>query len=366
MARRKIGKIREVKIDIASYSYLINGIAGVGKTTTVCEIGQKEYGTDGFLLLTIGQEPEPEHIGNLWNERAKDWDDLEEIIDTICEYKSEDYPNLRMIGVDSVDEVFRLAEQKVISLHNQKVSNPTDRISTIKSAFGGYQAGENKVIDIVSSTLFKLRDHGISLFFIGHTKTKNKKDQMLDVEFEMLTSNLDNKYYNCIKDKVNVVMCAYVERELTDLETRKDAFTKKQKQVGKIASEKRVVTFRDEEYAIDVKSHLAYICPKCDLDSTVIINELKQAMIKQSNSFHNELTEKDIENKISKERQELEAKKPVDETKVKEDKLDKIRTNLAKLDMAKLQPIMKNYSITNFNNAKDIPMEALDEILSLI
>ncbi|HDK7176539.1 TPA: AAA family ATPase [Clostridium botulinum] len=137
MAKRKIGRIRQVKKDIASYTYLMNGVAGIGKTTTVCEIGQKEFGMDGFLLLTIGQEPEPEHIGNLWNERVEDWDDLEDVIETLCEYKNEDYPDLKMIGIDSVDEIFRLAETKVIELHNKKVTNPTDKVDTIKKCFGG-------------------------------------------------------------------------------------------------------------------------------------------------------------------------------------------------------------------------------------
>ena len=371
-ARRQIGTIREVKLDLASYSYLINGVAGVGKTTTVTEIGQKEYGVDGYLLLTIGQEPEPDHIGNVWQERATDWDDLEEIIETICEYKDEDYPKLRMVGIDSVDEVFRLAEQKVIELHNKKITNPTDKITTIKSAFGGYQAGESKVVDLVSTTLFKLRDYGISPFFIGHTKSKNKKDQMLDIEFEQITSNLDNKYYNCIKDKVNIVMCAYVEREMTDLETMKDAFSKKQKQVGKISSERRVVSFRDEEYAIDVKSHLKYIVPKCELDSDVIIRELKEAIKKQSESFHGEKSDKEIVAKVEQQVEEQSHRKigkkddVVDETPIKEDKLNKIKTNLAKLDMAKLQEIMAKYSITDFNNVDVISMEALDKILELI
>ena len=371
-ARRQIGTVREVKMDLANYSYLINGVAGVGKTTTVTEIGQKEYGVDGFLLLTIGQEPEPDHIGNVWNERATDWDDLEEIIETICEFKNEDYPKLRMVGIDSVDEVFRLAEQKVIELHNKKVTNLADKITTIKSAFGGYQAGESKVTDLVATTLFKLRDYGISPFFIGHTKSKNKKDQMLDIEFEQITSNLDNKYYNCIKDKVNIVMCAYVEREMTDLETMKDAFSKKQKQVGKISNERRVVSFRDEEYAIDVKSHLKYIVPKCELDSDVIIRELKEAIKKQSESFHGEKSDKEIVAKVEQQVEEQSHRKigkkddVVDETPIKEDKLNKIKTNLAKLDMTKLQEIMVSYSITDFNNVDVISMEALDKILELI
>jgi len=371
-ARRHIGTVREVKMDLASYSYLINGVAGVGKTTTVTEIGQKEYGVDGFLLLTVGQEPEPDHIGNVWNERATDWDDLEEIIETICEFKDEDYPKLRMVGIDSVDEVFRLAEKKVVELHNKKATNLADKATTVKSCFGGFQAGENKVLDLVSTTLFKLRDYGISPFFIGHTKSKNKKDQMLDIEFEQITSNLDNKYYNCIKDKVNIVMCAYIEREMTDLETMKDAFSKKQKQVGKISNERRVVSFRDEEYAIDVKSHLKYIVPKCELDSDVIIKELKEAIKKQSESFHGKESNKEIAEKIEVQAEAQTHRKVgkkvevVDETAIKEDKLNKIKSNLAKLDMAKLQKIMVDNSLKDFNDVNTISMKVLDEILELI
>lgn len=367
MARRKIGKLREVKVDIANYSYLINGIAGVGKTTTVCEIGVKKYGVEGFLLLTIGQEPEPEHIGNIMNERAADWDDLEDIIETICEYKNEDYPSLKMVGIDSVDEIFRLAENKVIELHNKKVDTPAKRTDTIKSCFGGFQAGENKVVDMVSNLLFRLRDYGISLFFIGHTKQKNKKDLMTDIEYELITSNLDNKYYNCIKDKVNIVMCAYVEREMTDLETMKDAFTKKQKQVGKISSESRIVSFRDEEYAIDVKSHLKYIVPKCRLDADTIIEELETAIRKQSESFHGEKTNDELSAKRKEQSEEVKNIKPKEESlESKENKLDKIKSNMASLDMAKVQEVMAKYKLASFADAEVIPSDALNELIGLI
>lgn len=367
MARRRVGKLREVKVDIANYSYLINGVGGIGKSTTVSEVAVKKYGVKGYLLLTVGQEPVPEHIGNIYNERVVDWDDLEDAIDSICEYKDEDYPDLRIVGIDSVDEVFRLAEKKVIELHNRKF--PEKRTDTIKSAFGGFQAGENKVVDIVVSTLFKLRDYNICPWFIGHTKTKNKVDQILDIEFEQITSNLDNKYYNAIKDKVAVVMCAYMERQMTDLQTAKDAFTKKNKQIGKIASEKRMVTFRDEEYAIDVKSHLKHIVPKCELDSDVIIKELEEAIRKQSEMFHGVKSDKEIEEK--KMEQEKEQAEPIkapkiDELELKTEKLDKIKSNIQRLDMTKVQPIMQEYSVADFTNIEIIPMECLDSILELL
>lgn len=367
--RRRIGKLREVKVDIANYSFLINGVAGVGKTTTVSEIAVKKYGVDGYLLLTIGAEPMPEHIGNIYNERVADWSDLEDAIESICEYKNEDYPDLRIVGIDSIDEIFRLAENEVILKHNRKY--PDKRTETIKSAFGGYQAGENMVINMVIETIFKLKDYNICPWFIGHTKTKNKVDQISEIEFEQITSNLDNKYYTAIKDKVSVVMCAYMEREMSDLQDVKDAFTKKNKTVGKIASEKRMVTFRDEEYAIDVKSHLKHIVSKCELDSDIIIKELEDAIRKQAEIFHGVKTDEQIE-EIKVEQAKAVAEEPiktastVDLLQVKTDTLEVIKGNLGKLDMTKLQEIMGRYGIADFQDVEKIEMDCLDEIMALI
>lgn len=142
----------------------------------------------------------------------------------------------------------------------------------------GVQAGEDKVVDIVTDTIFKLRTYGYGLTLIGHTKVKGKKDEMEDVEYELLTSNLPAKYYNAIKDKVNLVGTAYIEREYVDLKTARDAYTKGDKLKGRIASEKRVVTFRDEEHAIDVKSHFPNIVSKCEFNAQSVIKAIKDAI----------------------------------------------------------------------------------------
>lgn len=301
MARRKVGKRKEVMVDFASYCYLFNGIAGIGKTSLSYEVGKTLYGEDGIMILTIGQEPEPAHLGNILSDRAKIWSDLSEMIEDLVEYRTTDYKDLKLIAIDTVDEVFRLAEQEVLDLYNSTVVIDK-RVKSIKQAFGGFQAGENKVVDIVVSTLFKLRDAGYGIFFIGHTKTKNKKDPMTDIEFEQLTSNLEAKYYTAIKDKVNVVCSAYIERQMNNLETVKDAFSKKEKQVGRIASEKRVIVFRDEEYAIDVKSHFEYIEPKIEFSAPVFIETVLTAIKKQHDKFHGESTVAEME--VIKERQQ--------------------------------------------------------------
>ena len=90
------------------------------------------------------------------------------------------------------------------------------------------------------------------------------------------------------------------------------------------------------------------------------------------NSRTNKITDAEFKKKQKEEVKELANKKSekkgeaVDETPVKEEKLSKIKANLSKLDMAKLQGIMASYSITDFNNVDVISMEALDKILELI
>jgi len=86
--------------------------------------------------------------------------------------------------------------------------------------------------------------------------------------------------------------------------------------------------------------------------------------------FHGNITDDEFENKVKKEREEESQKevetKLVNDENIKIEKLDKIKQNFSKINMESLQPIMAKYSISNFNEASAIPMEAFDEILALI
>ena len=162
-------------------------------------------------------------------------------------------------------------------------------------------------------------------------------------------------------------MCAYMEREFTDIKTRKDVFTKTNKDIGQIKSEKRVVSFRDESYALDVKSHLKNICDKCELNADTIIAELKEAMKKQNGMFGGEMTDKAIDEKVKKEREEQSNTQPkVNNIELKQNKLEEIKQNLSNINMEQLQDIMTKYKLSSFEDVSVIPMECLDDILKLL
>jgi len=340
MERRKIGSKTSVALDFADYSYMLNGTAGIGKTTTAVEIGQKLYGEDGVLLLTIGEEPKPEHMGNVLNEVAKDWEDFSSILKLLIKYKKEDYPDLRMVAMDTTNEIFRLAEAFVVAKYNN--DNPTKKVGSIKGAYGGFQAGENMVVDLVVRAIFPLRNAGICPFFIGHTKKKNIKDIQTDIEYEVTTSDLDSKYYNAIKDRVSIVGCAYVERIMNDVKTVEDAFSKKNKKVGRIESEKRVVAFRDEEHSIDNKSHLKFIAAKVDFTSDDIIEGIQTAIKKQVEYYKKPISKIDTPKK-----EVIAPKEIIEDTPKAEDILSESKTPTKDMtvDAAKNEELLKNITV---------------------
>ena len=126
--------------------------------------------------------------------------------------------------------------------------------------------------------VMKLQDAGYSILEIGHTKTKSKSDVITQVQFEQLTCNLDNKYYNALKDKVNLVAMCYFEHVIDNVEEKKNAFTKKMDKVGELVDRKRVMVFADDDNAIDCKSHFEYIAHKIDFDAKGFVEAVEEAI----------------------------------------------------------------------------------------
>ena len=270
-----------VKADLCNYSILLNGIGGVGKTTLFYQVTTKLYGEDGGLMINVGNEPQPNHIVNANYLQADTFKDIVEFVDELCKGRNGSYSHIKVVGFDTLDTIYDLAEDYVLEEYNNSVDGGKE-VNTIKSAYGGYQAGENRVVDLVVKTLFKLRSYGYGLWINGHTKRKTKADQLGNIEYEQLTSDLPAKYYNAIKNKVNIVGTAYIRRSFDNMKQVKDAYNKgKMKTVGTVTDESRIIVFRDDDYAIDCKSHFPEICDACEFDRDCFIEAIYDAIKKE-------------------------------------------------------------------------------------
>ena len=353
----KFGKRNEIKIDPLAYNMCLIGESGIGKTTVIKEFCEKLAGEDGYLFLEIGKEDGHDAINGIVYETVEDWDKLTEVVDDIIENRTTDYKDLKVVVFDTYDELFAIAEPEVIRMHNKE--NPTKTTRSIKSAFGGFQAGEEKAIEIVLDILWSLKKVGVSFIVIGHTKTRNATDAITGEDYMQVTTNMSQKYFNAIKTKAHFLGVATIDREIIKEKTgKKNVVTKKDIEKGVIKSQTRKITFRDDNFVIDSKSRFADIVESIPLDSDELIkaitNAIKIELSKSGKTYDDAKAEQD---KVKAEQlKELEEKEALDK-KLKEIKeyfisiqsdSDTVRTIMKKVsDMGYANP-------TEINNINDV------------
>ena len=252
-------------------------------------------------------------------------------------------------------------------MHNNE--NTDKPVKTIKGAFGGFQAGEDKVVEIVLDKLWSLKTVGVSFIPIGHTKTKNVDDPVTGESYVQLTTNLSQKYFNALKTKVHFLGVAAIDREIVKEKTgKKDFVTKKEILRGVVKNESRKITFRDDNFVIDSKSRFADIVDEIPMDVDALINAINDAILKEHAKGNKTLEQ----SKVDQEKAEAEKLKKIAkvEQKNKEAKepksilstiTDFIKDN--KTDMSIIKPILdktkelgyKNpLEIDNIKDAKDV------------
>jgi hypothetical protein len=291
MAERKFGKTYKMSEKFEDYSYIINGVGGIGKTTLVYEIGKLVTGSnEGTFIITCGGENKPKHIPDAFGDVAPDFKTFRAIVKELCDNK-EAYPDTKFVAIDSLDEYARIVEDYVVAEWNASC-DINERAKSIKQAYKGFQGGENRATGLMIQQIVKLQDAGYSLLEIGHTKTKTKEDVITKVQFEQLTCNLDNKYYNALKDKVNLVAMCYFEHVIENVEEKKNAFTKKMNKVGELVDRKRVMVFADDDNAIDTKTHFEYITHKIDFSAESFVNAVEEAIALKLDAFNGKASAK--------------------------------------------------------------------------
>lgn len=352
------GKKNKINLDPLSYNLMLMGESGIGKTTIIKQYCEKLAGEDGYLFLEIGKEDGANAIEGIVYETCEDWDKFEEVIDDIVENKTSDYPDLKVVAIDTYDELFRIAEPEVIRMHNNE--NPDKPAKTIKSAFGGFQAGEDKTIEIILDKLWSLKTVGVSFIPIGHTKSKNVDDPVTGESYVQLTTNLSQKYFNALKTKVHFLGVAAIDREIVKEKTgKKDIVTKKEILRSVVKDESRKITFRDDNFVIDSKSRFADIVDEIPMNVDELIKAVKDAILKEHSKSNRTLEQ----SKAEQEKEEAENLKKIakaeEETKVKKELntiisqiTDFIKEN--KTDMSVIKPILDLSKELGFKNPIEV------------
>lgn len=376
----KFGRKNEIKINPLAYNFMLIGEGGIGKTTIIKEYCEKLAGTEGYMFLETGKEDGQDAINGINYITCDEWDgDYDEalntmgfatFIDDVVENKASDWPDLKVVVIDTLDELFSIAEPEVIRMHNKE--NPNKRVKSIRAAFGGFMAGEDKAIEIVEDKLWSLKKVGVSFVIIGHTKNRNNTDPITGEDYMQLTTNMSQRYFNALKTKVHFLGVASIDREIVREKTgKKNVVTGQIETKGVVKGETRRITFRDDNHVVDSKSRFADIVPEIPFDSDALIQALTDAIkaeqSKSGVSFDaakkkQDKQKKEFEKRVAEQEEKEKSQAAVDD--VVAQIVDFFTEN--KSDIAKIKPILAACKESGFNTPKDIDnIEDAKKILAL-
>lgn len=107
-------------------------------------------------------------------------------------------------------------------------------------------------------------------------------DPVTSETYSILTTNMDKRYFNAMKNKVHFLGVCYIDRDIVQQKTgRKNIVTGKEEIKGRITGEKRVICFRDDNFSVDSKSRFADIVDRIPLDVDSLISAVTDAIKKE-------------------------------------------------------------------------------------
>lgn len=323
------GKKNHVKIDPLAYNIMVLGEPKIGKTTLIYEVCKKLTGEEGYLFLETGYEEGADAIEGINYINCPTWETQEDedngydekgynelrneagfinVINDIVRHKVTDYPQLRVVIIDTYDNLISMAEEEAIRLWNYlgRSKDKFKNADSINEAWGGFQKGQGKTIDLILDAIFSLKRVGVNFIIIGHVKTKDKTDVWTGNSYTVLTSDVQQRYFNALFKDIHICGLAYKDRSFKKVDTGKENIvTKKKEQKSYIEQESRKINFRDNSFVADNGGRFANIVPEIEFGVDNFINAIVDAIKaeqKKSGSSYEE----------SKKQQQLEEAKKAD------------------------------------------------------
>lgn len=366
----KYGKKNHVSLNPLDANICLLGLPKIGKTTIMKEVAEELVGENGYLFLEMYRENGAKYIEDIVYEDVPDWDTFVEIIDDIVDNKTSEYPDLKVVFIDTIDNALQLAEQESIKIWNKE--NPTKRTQSINKSHGGFMKGQDFAMDLFQEQIFRLRQVGVAFSLIGHVKQTTVTDPITLETYQQISSDVSQRYFNQLKKNIDLVGIAYIDREVVKERTgRKNIVNGKEEVVNRVASEARKIKFRDPNYCVDSGGRMSQIVDEIDFDPHEFIKAMKDALeaeVKKSGKSiedrykENKKADKEMQKKVAETEKANKSQKELDE--IISQIIDFFTANKTKMDVIK--PIMAKCKELGYDNPKSISnIEHAKTILSM-
>lgn len=206
--------INRIKPDLKSVSIYIRSVKKFGKSTLFRDVIVEKYGdSEKGLLVEVGMERGDTLLDNVNTTHVDTYKDLVDLQKWLIEEKGKEH-DIEIVAFDVADELVPIFDKETIRISN--LENPQKMVKSIRAAMGGYTEGEKYSATLMKTYFDKIREAGIQVWVLGHSKYKSIKDKAsLDDEgYMQLTSNLSASYEAALGDIFDVVLTGVIDRDI--------------------------------------------------------------------------------------------------------------------------------------------------------
>ena len=319
----KYGKRSTISENLNDFTICLLGEAGIGKTSTIAKACETEFGPDGYMILDRGKEQGMEALEGYTYETCEDWKKFDDVTKDIIRNKKTDYPDLKILVIDTLDQFVEIMCPYVIKLWNTENMGKKgfEPAKTMNAAWSGFGKADDKLVELALDRVWELKKVGVNTWFTGHVKMRNKVDPLTQEEYSVLSTDISQRIFEGFKTKFHVIGIACIDRTINLEGTgRKNIVTKQEIKMSKIKDEKRKIVFRDDNYSIDSKSRLSEIEPEIPLDANELLRALKDAIKNSKKKKSVEVTVNKAESiaKVEPDLEPIEEDEDIDDIPVEE------------------------------------------------
>ncbi len=276
-------QLNTIKVAFENYRYYLRGIKKSGKTTLYRDLILNYYKDPRCgLLISFGNETGYKSLDQLMAIEAPNWEKFIEIVDDLVENKKEN--NFKIICLDTIDELVSIARDKVLKIHFQRKN---ERCDSLNSALGGYNAGFEKLQELINDQIKRIESAGYGLMFLGHCKIRQIKEKGTSAEdgYSQLTSNLDPRFDSIFSDKADVIATIFSVKDVED---------------KKLLSAQRYIYFRSDNF-VEAGGRFKNMPERIEYGAQEFIDAIEQGI---KSSFSTPVPDKEIEKMKQKELEE--------------------------------------------------------------
>ncbi len=247
------------------------------------EVCEHLFGEDGYMIYNLGKEQGIDCIDNAVYEDIKTYEKFLEVTKDIVKNKETEYPNLKVIVLDTLDQLITITEPYIINEWNKqniKAKTKDFKVAqTMNASWTGFGKGEDKLIEELLDRIWELHEVGVRCWYTGHVKMREVVDAVTMEAYNKLSTQMMTKYFNGFKTKMHVVGVACIDRTIEKESTgRKNVVTGKDITLNRVKEEKRKIVFRDDNYSVESKSRFANIVDEVPMDRDAFIQSLEDAI----------------------------------------------------------------------------------------